>query len=192
VSPVTALTGPFHLLVVVLLVSGAGKLVRPSPAADAMDDARLPLPLRGRPVTGQALGAVEIAVGSAALAAPAWWSAAAVGVVYAGFAGFVWLLRSRGGDAGCGCFGASSTPPGRPHLVLDLAAAAVGAAVAVAGAPDIVDVFSEGPGVAVPYLTLLAVGAAVVLTGPALVTEIARTRTASLPRTLAPVAGRPR
>lgn len=168
------LAAPLHLLALVLVVSGIQKLVAPRAAAAAMADARLPLPWRGRPATGIALGAVEAATGLAALAVPHRLAAGWLGVFYLALAGFVLLLRSRDADAGCGCFGASSTPPGTAHLVLNGVAAATAFAIAVAGVPDIVDVVDDGAVTAVAYVLLLTIGAAVLLVAPALTAEISR------------------
>lgn len=183
----TAIAGPLHLLALVLVVSAVGKLVDPWPATGAMRDAGLPLPFRGRPYAGIALGIVEGAIGLAALTVPEWWAATALGVFYAALAGFVWTLRRRDSTAGCGCFGASSTPPGTAHLVLNAGGALTALTAAVVGVPDIVDVFDEGVGVAVPYLGLLAIGAAIVLVGPALSAELSRARAGdAAPRPFAP------
>jgi hypothetical protein len=171
---VTALAGPLHLLALVLVVSGVQKLLAPSAPAAAMADARLPLPARGRPVTGIVLGVVELATGVAALAVPHRLAAAWLGVFYLALAGFVLLLRSRDADAGCGCFGAASTPPGTAHLVLNGVAAATAFGIAVAGVPDIVDVVDDGILTAAAYVVLLAVGAAVLLVAPALTAEVDR------------------
>ncbi len=185
-----ALAGPLHLLAVVLVVSGVGKLVAPRAAAAAMRDAALPVPLLGRPITGIALGAVEASTGLMALAVPTWWAAAALGSFYAAFALFILRLRRRDAGAGCGCFGASSTPPGAAHLVIDVVAAVVAFGTAAAGVPDIVDVFDSGLGVAVPYVVLLAVGAGLVLVGPAIAAEVGQARAGTAPRSFGPV--RPR
>ena len=185
----TALAGPLHMLAVVLMVSGAAKIMSPAPAAAAMHDAGLPLPLRGRPVTGIGLGVSEASVGVVALAVPTWWAATALGVAYLSFAAFVLRLRSRDGNAGCGCFGSSSAPPGTAHLVLNLSAAAVALAAVIAGVPDVVDVFDEGVAVAVPYVALLAIGAGTLLAAPPLSAEIARIRSGDVPRSFSPVAG---
>ena len=168
------LAAPLHLVALVLVVSGIQKLVAPRAAASAMADARLPLLGRGRPVMGIVLGGVEAATGVLALAVPHRLAAAWLGVFYLALAGFVVLLRSRDADAGCGCFGAASTPPGTAHLVLNGVAAATAFAIAVAGVPDIVDVVDDGVVTAVAYVLLLAVGAAVLLVAPALTAEIRR------------------
>ena len=188
----TALAGPLHLLALVLVVSGIGKLADPWPSTGAMRDAGLPVPFRGRAVSGRLLGGIEAAIGLTALAVPLWWATASLGVFYAALAGFVLRLQRRDGDAGCGCFGASSTPPGRAHLVLNAVAAAVGFGAATAGVPDIVDVFDEGFGVAVPYVALLAIGAGLVLVAPALTAELSRNRNGSRPRAFAPTPARTR
>jgi len=168
------LAAPLHLLALVLVVSGIQKLVAPRAAAEAMADARLPLPWRGRPATGVALGAIEATTGLAALAVPHRLAAAWLGVFYLALAGFVLLLRARDADAGCGCFGASSTPPGTAHLALNGVAAATAFAIAAAGVPDIVDVIDDGLVTAIAYVLLLAIGAALLLVAPALTSEISR------------------
>ena len=116
--PMIALAGPLHLLALVLVVSGIGKLIVPQPAADAMRDARLPIPCRGRPATAIALGAVE---GPSAC----WpWPFPPGGRPPVPRCRLPRLrpvrppAPSAGRHAGCGCFGSASTPPGTAHLVL--------------------------------------------------------------------------
>ena len=184
----TALAGPLHLLALVLVVSGVGKLVSPWPATAAMRDAGLPVPFRGRAVGGLALVAVETSIGLAALAVPQWWAALALAGFYAALTAFVVRLRRRDGDAGCGCFGASSTPPGTAHVVLNATATIVALSVAALGVPDILDVFDDGAGVAVPYVLLLAVGAWLVLVAPTVAAERSQARAGTAPRPFAPVA----
>ena len=188
----TALAGPLHLLALVLVVSGSGKLVDPWPPTGAMRDAGLPVPFRGRATSGLLLGGVEALVGLVALAVPTWWAAASLGAFYAALAAFVIRLRRRDGEAGCGCFGASSTPPGQAHLVLNGVAATVGFGAAAAGVPDIVHVFDDGLGVAIPYVALLAIGAGLVLVAPALTAERSRDRNGPRPRAFAPTPARTR
>lgn len=169
-----ALAGPLHLLALVLVVSGIQKLLAPRAAATAMADARLPLAGRGRPALGVALGAIEVATGAAALAVPHALAAAWLGAFYLALAAFVLLLRSRDADAGCGCFGASTTPPGTAHLVLNVVAAGTAFAIAAAGVPDIVDVFDGGLVTSAAHLLLLTTGASLLLLAPALTADIAR------------------
>lgn len=170
----TALAGPLHLLALVLVVSGIQKLVAPRASAAAMADARLPVPWRGRPVTGLALGAVEVVTGAIAIVVPHALAAAWLGVFYLGLAGFVLVLRSRDSDAGCGCFGAASTPPGTAHLVLNVVAAATAFVIAAAGVPDIVDVVDDGVVVSIAYVILLTLGASLLLVAPALIADLGR------------------
>ena len=187
----TALAGPLHLLALVLVISGIGKVLDPWPATGAMRDAGLPVPFRGRAVGGIALGAVEATVGVVGLAVPAWWAATLLGSFYAALAIFVIRLRARDGDAGCGCFGASSTPPGTAHVVLNVTAAVVAFATASLGVPDIVAVLDHGWGAAVPYVALLGIGAGLVLVAPALTAELTRSRSAPV-RSFSATAGRSR
>ena len=184
----TALAGPLHLLALVLVLSGVGKLVSPWPATAAMRDAGLPVPFRGRAFGGYALGAVETAIGLLALTVPRWWAALALAGFYAALTAFVIRLRRRDGDAGCGCFGSASTPPTAAHIVLNSVAAVVAVTVAVAGVPDILDIFEEGAGVGVPYVGLLAVGAWLVLVAPTVTAERARARSGPPTRAFAPTA----
>lgn len=182
----TFLAGPLHLLGLVLVVSGLQKVLRPGPAAQAMASARLPV--AGSTASGVALGLVEATVGLAAVAVPEWWAAVALGGFYAALAGFVIRLRSVDGAAACGCFGASSVPPGTAHVVLNVVAAMVGLVVAVAGVPDVTDILSEGAVTAGSYLVLLATGAGLTLVVPSISAEIAAIRRGTLPRSFAPVA----
>jgi hypothetical protein len=140
------------------------------------------VPFRGRAISGIVLGVVEASIGLVALAVPTWWAASVLGAFYAALALFVVRLRALDGDAGCGCFGAASTPPGTGHLVLNSAAAIVGFVAAARGVPDIVDVFDDGAGVAVPYVLLLAIGAGTLLVAPSLASQIAHLKTGGVPR----------
>jgi len=166
----SALAGPLHLVALVLVVSGAQKLVRPLPAAQAMATAGLPV--RRPAVVGTVLGIVEAATGLAVFAAPQRLSAAWLALAYLALAGFVVALRRRDATAGCGCFGSADTPPTTAHVVSNLVAAGVAATAAIVGVPDVVDVVDEGVGVAVPYALLLATGAALVLLAPVLLAAL--------------------
>lgn len=162
----SALAGPLHLVALVLVISGAQKVLDPAPPTQAMRDAGMPLVPRRGTWPGRALGVVEAATGLAVVATP--WTGAGIWMAafYVALAGFVVLLRRRDDTAGCGCFGATSAPPTRLHVVANLAAAAVAVAAAAIGMPDVVDVVDEGVGVAVPYVVLVVTGAWLVLVGP--------------------------
>lgn len=171
-----ALAGPLHLFAVVLVVSGTQKLLSPRPAADAMRAGGLPLrdTARGAAVGGVLLGAVETTTGLAAVAVPHALAAGWLGVFYLALAGFVVRLRRRDATAGCGCFGAAATPPGTMHIVVDVTAGVLALLTAATGVPDITTVVGAGLGVAVPYVTLLATGAGLVLLAPVLLADLAR------------------
>lgn len=169
----SALAGPLHLVALVLVVSGAQKVVRPLPAARAMVSAGLRLRVRHHAVSGRLLGLVEAATGLAVFAAPHPASALWLGTAYLALAGFVIVLRRRDPIAGCGCFGAAGTPPTTAHVVSNLAAAGVAVAAAALGVPDVVDALDEGMGVAVPYAVLVVTGAALVLLAPVLLAALA-------------------
>ncbi len=176
-APMDALAAPFHLLALVLVVSGMQKLITPQPAADAMRTAGLPVPAgRGATLAGSILGAVEAATGLAAIAVPSAVAAAWLGAFYLALAAFVLRLRQRDATAGCGCFGSASTPPSAVHVVINVVAAGVAITAAAVGVPDLIDVVDEGIGVAVPYVVLLTVGAGLVLLAPTLLADLAPTR----------------
>ncbi|MDQ1444194.1 MAG: hypothetical protein QOI20_658 [Acidimicrobiaceae bacterium] len=108
------ITAAYALACALLVYAGAVKLA-------AADD-----PMRSR-----LLGLTEAVVGAAGLSIDNRAIAAAVGLLYAGFAVYV-LLAIRRGDPSCGCFGAKErTPPRAAHAAIDaaLAVAALGAAV---------------------------------------------------------------
>jgi hypothetical protein len=169
---VSALAGPLHLVALVLVVSGAQKVLRPEPAAQAMADAGLPVPRGARRVAGIALGVIEAATGLAVFAAPHPAAALWLGAFYLALAGFVVLLRRRDATAGCGCFGAASTPPTTAHVVLNVVAALVAVGAAATTVTDVVDVVDQGVGVAAPYAVLVVLGTGLVLLAPTLLADL--------------------
>jgi hypothetical protein len=115
-----SVVGPFLVVALVLVVSGAAKVISPWSAA-AMLTA-----VAGRavpPWAGRVVGTGEIVLGAVALTG---WrpGAAAVGVAYLIFAAVAERARRRGVPS-CGCFGATEAPPGTLHVILDLLSAAV-------------------------------------------------------------------
>src|SRR5690606_34916767 len=96
---------------------------------------------------------------------------------------FVRRLSARDSSAGCGCFSASAAPPGPAHLVLDVAAAGAAITAAIFGAHPIADIVDDGIAVAVPYVVLSLVGGILLLTGPALTSELRHLRSGAAPRT---------
>lgn len=172
-------TAVVHLLAVVLVLSGAQKVVSPAAAQQAMRDADLPL--GGRAGTGRMLGALEMTVGLVALVVSVWWAAVAVAFVFGCFAAFVQRLRAVDDTAGCGCFGASSTPPGTAHLVSNLLAVVFLLGAAMTGYDDVLAVADDGLAAAVLYPLLLAVGAGLVLVAPAVLADLADARQGGRP-----------
>lgn len=115
-----------------LVVAGAAKLRRPTPARAAFaaaTGARLPT------WAVRAGGAVEVAVGAGALSSPQPAAAWAVAALYAAFAVFVVVaLRRSGGRAtSCGCFGDTGAPLHTVQAVVDTAIATAAVAVAAGG-----------------------------------------------------------
>lgn len=105
------------------------------------------------------LAATEITVGSTALLLTHPLAAWAVGLVYAGFAGFVALAMSRRLPiASCGCFGKADTPPTWIHLAINLAAVSGAIAMATGGGPSLPSVLAQQPMAGIAYLGFLGVG----------------------------------
>jgi len=117
-----------------LVMAGAVKLVRPEATAQALLDAGLP----GSRRAGRSIGALEIAVGSAAVVVPGTGGAVALGLTYIGFAGFLGYVLHAHPDAGsCGCAGSTAIPPSRLHLTLDAIAGFAGLGFALTAAPSL-------------------------------------------------------
>jgi hypothetical protein len=154
-------------------LGGLLKLRRPEPTVGALRAMGLP----ARASLVRLLAAIElaVAVGAAALDSPV--VAALVAASYAAFAAFVLVALVRHLPLGsCGCFGVEDTPPTVLHLLLNLGAAAVAAAVALG---------SEGAGLGhvLAHEQPLTVGAFLLLTGTTV--WLAYAALTLLPRTLA-------
>lgn len=121
-----ALAGPYAAAAVLLAVGGLSKASRPAPTVGALRALALP----SRPVLVRVLGVFEVGVGVTALAFDSQVAAGMVAISYLAFAGFVVLALRRGTAVGsCGCFGRADTPPTLTHLVINVGAALVAAAV---------------------------------------------------------------
>lgn len=137
-----AVTAPFLAASVVLAAAGVAKLARPDDTARALRIAGLPH--HRRLVRAGAAG--EVAIGVAALALPGAVTGGLVAAVYAAFAAFVAVALAQGWPlSSCGCFGRPDARPGYPHLVLNVAAAAVAAWWAVVAPGRIGPLFVHGP-----------------------------------------------
>ncbi|MDZ7674058.1 MAG: hypothetical protein U5K30_03190 [Acidimicrobiales bacterium] len=172
----TLLTTPLHLLALVLVISGADKLGDPTPATTAMRETGLP-GVGTAPWPGRVLGVIEVGVGGAVLAFGGPVAAGAMVATYLSFGVFLVLLQRRAAeDVGCGCFGASSAPPGPVHLVIDAAAAGVALAAVILGAPDLVAVVDEGAVVLITHVLLVVTGAALVVASSSVMEDVKHRR----------------
>jgi hypothetical protein len=107
----------------------------------------------------QGIGLAEVALGGAAVLVGGPVAAALVAAAYASFAVVAWRLR--GGDIGCGCFGAASTtPPGALHGAVNLVAVVVAVIAAIADVPGHPGAWDDLPGLGVAHVLLVAIGVA--------------------------------
>ena len=149
------LAGPFAVAVLLLLVGGVAKLVRPASAADALSALGANVP---RPVLAiWVMGATEASIAAGALGSADRRFAVAVALCYLGFAAVVALGRFRPQQlASCGCFGTSDAPPTVVHLIIDLLGAGVAVGVAVSPFGGIGVALSRQPLFAVPFCAFVA------------------------------------
>ncbi len=150
------LVGPLFIAAALLVLAGVPKVIEPGDTTRAIRSAGLP----AHDGFVRLLAIAEVVVGAAVIAIGGWVPAALLGVLYAGFAGFIVLAMARGGAvASCGCFGKADTPPTRAHLVLNVAAAALGIASAFGGAGGLLEVLPEQPAAGIPFIGFVALGA---------------------------------
>jgi hypothetical protein len=158
-SPVAVsglLATPFFAAALLLAASGCTKLRRPGSAVGALQAAGLP----SSNLVARLLGAVEGTVGVGCLLAPGRALSVALAVLYLGFAGFlVTLLRSPDRPGSCGCVGATEAPPTRLHVVLDLAAALTGVAMAARPLPGLLPFAADMGLGGVPFVIGVALSA---------------------------------
>jgi hypothetical protein len=98
-----------------LVPAGLAKLRRPEAVRRALGGGLL-----ARDAVVRAIGAGELLLAAWILLDGSRASVAALGLTYAAFA--VVAVRQQRRGAGCGCFGATTTPTGWAHVVLDLSA----------------------------------------------------------------------
>lgn len=150
---VDPLTAPFAAVAALLAAAGAAKLWRPTRTAGALAAAGWRVPA----AAVRAGAGAELVVGLTAIVTGGATLAAAVAASYLGFAVFLARALTRGTPIGsCGCFGEADTPPSPVHVVVDLAAAALAAAVAGrGGVDDLASVLAHhtGTGVALALLS---------------------------------------
>lgn len=140
------LTAAVAVLALLLVYAGLVKLTRPDAVRATLRSAGIP-DVRSAPFV---IGAVELAVGSAALWSGHVLAPLALAATYAAFAAF--SLRQRRRGAGCGCFGEPTAEVSRTHIGIDVLGALTGVAAAASAAPAAVRIADEGA-----VMTVLAV-----------------------------------
>ncbi len=145
----SVLDGAFWVVSLVLLASGVTKLLDPAPLGAALVElgvvpAGATAGVRDRgALLGRALGAFEVVVGAAALVVGGRVTGVLVTSSYLVFTAIV-AASWRRGLRSCGCFGASSSPPGAVHLVLNAVSTVVAFAAVVAPVPAVADGLDAG------------------------------------------------
>lgn len=163
------------LTLAVLVALAAGLLVPAGIAklrAPGVARAALGLPRRTEPWV-RVLGVAELGLAVAVLATAARPVVAALGLAYVAFTAVALRQRARG--ASCGCFGASDTPTGLHHVLLDGAAGATVLAAAAVGVPPAVELLADAPLAGVP---LVVAGAIAVVSLQLLITALPELATA--------------
>ncbi len=152
-----ALTPPFVVAALVLIVAGAAKLRSPAGAVRALSTVGLP----GSAQLVRAAAALELALGAWALVDPSALTAGLIALVFAGFCGLSLALRSR--RAACGCFGDAEVPASGLQSAFSAVLAVVAAAGAIAGVHGIGWVLGHA-GAAVGVVAAIGIGGAVYAT----------------------------
>jgi hypothetical protein len=103
-------------------------------------------------------GAVEVAIGVAAVVTGAVLPALLVAASYVAFTGFVVVALVRHLPIGsCGCFGKVDTPPSVLHVVVNAGAIVSAIAVALGPGGGIGEVLADQPLLGLPFLALVAI-----------------------------------
>jgi len=151
---VRLVAGPFAAFALLLAIAGTAKAFRPLPTSRALRAAGLPSGAGLVRLLGG--GEAVLAIVALAVAGPA--PAAFVAISYASFAAFVGYAKVRGlAISSCGCFGKPDTPPTNAHVVVNLAAALLAAAAAVAPGRSPFGELAHSPGAGVPFAALVLV-----------------------------------
>lgn len=157
------MAGPLFAISLILVLSGALKVVSPESASNALSTLGFPVPEIGVRV----LGVGEMALGVAGLVVAGAVVALLVAVAYSAFAVVAEVLRhhsKRGSEAGggvasCGCFGRNDTPPSILHTAVNVVAAVVGFAAVLWPADEVSTVLAAQPAAGVPFAALVLLGA---------------------------------
>ena len=189
----SVLTGFFHTLILVLVVSGAEKLLRPSSAAAALRSAKmvpsLAAPVRTSLLLSRLLGITEIAIAAVALLLAERSFAERplinelggpllVASAFIGFNLFISRLTAHDDGASCGCFGNASAPAGKAHRRFNGAAAAILIATGITSAvqgqtPTVQLLLDQGLAAILLYLVVVSTGVIMFILGPSLLAELA-------------------
>jgi hypothetical protein len=140
--------GPFLAACALLVGSGVQKLRRPEPGRAALLAAGARVPT----VAVVALGGLEVGVGVAG-AAVGRAGALLVAFLYLALAGFAARLLTRAPATPCACLGSSTATVSRPHVVIDIAAAAVAFGAGTGGSP--LTAIAHGPLAATAFVALV-------------------------------------
>jgi hypothetical protein len=124
--------GPYLSACCLLIVAGVLKASRPHDTANSLA-AATSIPLPQARLIVRVGAAAEAAIGVAAMVYPSTLAAASVAATYVAFTAYVlWLQRTAGALASCGCFGSPDTVPTSSHVIATVALAVASSIVAAA------------------------------------------------------------
>ncbi len=136
------MAGPFFAISLIIVLSGALKIVAPSVAEGALSNLGLPV----TPGLVRLIGVAEMGLGVAAIIEAGWELAIAVAFAYFCFAAVAETLRRKNDQvASCGCFGSADTPPSLIHTGANIASLFVAVLAIVWPVDDIESVLTDQP-----------------------------------------------
>lgn len=145
--------GPFFAISLIIVLSGALKLIAPQAAETALTSLGLP----GGVWLVRLIGVGEMALGAAAVAEAGAVLAVGVAVAYLSFAVVAETLRRRDDDGGsCGCFGSADTPPSVVHAGVNVASAVVAILAVAWPVDDVVSVVADQPAGGLVFVAFVA------------------------------------
>lgn len=149
------MAGPLFAISLILVLSGALKVVSPDSAAGALTVLGVPAPN----IAVRLLGGGEMALGVSGLIVAGSVIAGIVAGAYFCFAVVAEVLR-RGdkGVASCGCFGRNDTPPSLLHTGVNVLAGVLGVGAVVWPADDLWAVLADQPAAGIPFVALVLLG----------------------------------
>lgn len=126
------LLGPYLAACILLVVAGVQKAARPDDTATSLAITTAIPPRHARLIVRVGASA-EAVVGMVAIVHPSTVAATAVAATYVAFTAYVlWLRRTAGTLASCGCFGSPDTVPTSAHVIVNVALSIASASVAAA------------------------------------------------------------